>query len=129
MTDDETQSDKSQPVRQSEGEPSTFENVGEQIAHLERRIEETRIEIQTAPPERRSNLGWRNFGRDKQIGRLATAERAKSLGQHVYVICEVSGDKSWSLCSCGARIPGVMHEDFTMENFAMVDGHIREDIE
>ena len=106
----------------------SFDDPEEQIASLKARIEEARIEMKTATPERRRELGWWVYRAHKHIGRLSDVARARRAGEHRFVIHECRNRRIWALCTCGARIPGTMHDDFTLEEFPSLDGHLRDHI-
>ena len=103
-----------------------FDDPEGQIARIKERLEEVKIEVKTASPARRAELGWWVFGSRKQIWRLNEVANARRRGEHRFIIHEMDDTQTWGLCSCGARFAGTMHEDFTLEDFVMLDGHIRE---
>jgi hypothetical protein len=96
-----------------------FDDPEEQIASIQ-----ARIAVKTATPERRRELGWWVFGAHKQIWRLRDVARARRDGEHRFVIHEWRGGQTWALCTCGARIPGTMHDDSTPDRFPTLPGHI-----
>jgi hypothetical protein len=104
----------------------TFDDPEGQIARIKERLEEVKIEVKTASPARRTELDWWVFGSRKQIWRLNEVANARRRGEHRFIIHEARGEKLWAVCSCGARFAGTMHEDFTLEDFAMLDGHTGE---
>ncbi|MDO8306851.1 MAG: hypothetical protein Q7V58_00650 [Actinomycetota bacterium] len=42
------------------------------------------------------------------------------------MIHEMESGRTWAVCSCGARFPGTMHVDFTLNEFPALDGHVRD---
>ncbi|MDP1877149.1 MAG: hypothetical protein Q8M17_06300 [Actinomycetota bacterium] len=104
-----------------------FDDLAEQVARIKARREEVRVEAKTASRERRWELGWWMFGATKQLGRLAAAAAAQRQGQHRFMVHEMDGDHIWAVCSCGARFPGSMHEDFTLDEFPALEGHFRDE--
>ncbi len=103
-----------------------FEDPREEIARLREQIEAVRQEAKTAGPERRKEIGWWIFGAEKWIGRLMDVNLARRFGEHRFIVHEVEDGTMWAVCSCGARFRGMMHEDFTLEEFAALDGHQRD---
>ena len=101
-----------------------FDDPAAQIRSIKARMAELREEAKTATPERRKEIGWWIYGATKHLGRLADVNLARRFGEHKFIIHEMEGGRSWAVCSCGARFPGQMHEDFALEEFPMLPGHI-----
>lgn len=101
-----------------------FEYPDEEIRQIKARKMELREEAKTASPERLSEIGWWMWGASKHLGRLADVNLARRLGEHRFIIHEMEGRQVWAVCSCGARFPGQIHEDFTLAQFPMLNGHL-----
>lgn len=100
-----------------------FDDPVTEIHRLEAQIEEMKNEARTATPERRGEIDWWIVGARRHIGRLMDANLARRFGEHRFIIHEMEGGRIWALCSCGARIPGRVHKDFTLAEFPHLAGH------
>lgn len=101
-----------------------FDDPGTEFRRIEAYIEDLREERATATPQRRTEIGWCIFGARKYQGRLSDASLARRFGEHKVVIHERKDGHWRAVCSCGARFPGRLHEDFTPEQFPSLDGHL-----
>lgn len=100
-----------------------FDDIPEQLRRLEETIARKAEEAETSTPERRRQINYWIWGAHKHRGRLHDALAAQRRGQHRFMISEADGHQDWAICSCGARIRGEMHRDFTPEQFANLPGH------
>lgn len=101
-----------------------FDDPAGEIRTIKARMLELKEEAKTASPERRKEIGWWIYGATKHLGRLADVNLARRFGEHEFIIHEMEDGRSWAVCSCGARFPGQMHKDFTLEQFPLLDGHL-----
>jgi hypothetical protein len=100
-----------------------FDDIPGELRRIEQGCERLREEAQSATPERRREIGWWMWGASKHRGRLMDAAVALGQREHRFVIHEMDDDGMFAVCCCGARFPGEMHEDFTLDEFVELPGH------
>lgn len=100
-----------------------FDDPVTEIRRIRSYIENLHQEAKTATSERRTEIGWCIVGARRHMGRLMDVNLARRFGEHRFIIHEMEDGRIWAVCSCGARFPGRMHEDFSLAEFPHLAGH------
>lgn len=104
------------------GTREMFDDIPARIERLESEIQARRARAASQLRKDRWGLMW-IWGAEKHQRFLMAALEAQRRGEHRCMIHEIEDGVSYSMCCCGARFQGRMHEDFTLEDFANLPGH------
>ena len=122
-----------------------IQELREELESLRERVTQRKVELQSATGDERSRLGFWIWGAGKHEDRILGEIRHLTNREHRFLISEYGDEfddegpdweptdeeldaiKTYAICSCGARILGRIHYDFTFDEFPGLPGHLNFD--
>lgn len=101
-----------------------FDDLDRKISDLGAKVDIAKAEIPALPEEDRHSRGWWIHGAGKMLGKYGDVKAARAYREHRFIIHEDTGRHIYAVCACGASFRGELHEDFTLEQFPRLPGHL-----
>lgn len=101
-----------------------YDDLDRQIAEIRAQIAAVQAERDAATGEARASRGWWLHYAGKRLDKYLTVQAARAAREHRFIVHEPSDRASYAVCACGVRFRGTLHEDFAVEEFPLLAGHL-----